>query len=249
MVRLLIETREPAVTAAPEVVFQALLTAIVSGRHAPGVRLPTERELQADLSTSRASVAKAMAKLVEWRLVSVRQGSGAIVRPRRDWSFQALPAFLELAGLEDRRSLTADLFGLLRSIGADSTRRVTARLTPGDLDHVREAVGAAYAVRHDFDAWLRADNEQFRCTLEATGQWATLWLGNDIFDVYAALATGQFIDFSVPRDYVSVHLAFLDLLEAGDIDGAADVMDGYLVRQEHALRAAARRAATRRASR
>jgi GntR family transcriptional repressor for pyruvate dehydrogenase complex len=57
-----------------------LETEIVSGRFAPGARLPSERQLAEELQVSRPIVREAMRALVERNLVEVLPGRGAFVR-------------------------------------------------------------------------------------------------------------------------------------------------------------------------
>ena len=68
-----------------DTVFEKLLSDIISGVYAAGVRLPPERELSRQLSTSRPTLREALRRLDEWNLVEPRRGSGIVVRPYRDW--------------------------------------------------------------------------------------------------------------------------------------------------------------------
>ena len=63
-------------------VFAALLEALLSGRYAPGEKLPTQRVLAADLGVTMSSVREALKRLEQMGLVDVRQGSAMRVR---DW--------------------------------------------------------------------------------------------------------------------------------------------------------------------
>jgi GntR family transcriptional repressor for pyruvate dehydrogenase complex len=66
---------------------------ILDGRWRPGERLPAERELASQLGVHRSSVREALRKLEELRLVVIRRGDGARVRP------------IESAGIEIVRDL------------------------------------------------------------------------------------------------------------------------------------------------
>src|SRR3712207_4982723 len=63
-------------------VFRRLTEAILSGRYAPGEKLPTQRALAADLGVNVASVREAVKRLEQLRLVEVRQGDAMRVA---DW--------------------------------------------------------------------------------------------------------------------------------------------------------------------
>ncbi len=57
-----------------ERIAERFVTAIALGQFVPGQRLPTERELAAMLSVSRATVREAIARLAEAGYVTVRRG-------------------------------------------------------------------------------------------------------------------------------------------------------------------------------
>jgi len=63
-------------------VFATLLEALLSGRYAPGEKLPTQRRLAADLGVTMSSVREALKRLEQMGLVDVRHGSAMRVR---DW--------------------------------------------------------------------------------------------------------------------------------------------------------------------
>jgi GntR family transcriptional repressor for pyruvate dehydrogenase complex len=63
-------------------VFRILCEDVLSGRYAPGEKLPTQRRIAADLGVNMASVREAVKRLEQLRLVEVRHGDAMRVR---DW--------------------------------------------------------------------------------------------------------------------------------------------------------------------
>jgi GntR family transcriptional regulator, transcriptional repressor for pyruvate dehydrogenase complex len=63
-------------------VFGELLEALLSGRYAPGEKLPTQRALAADLGVTMTSLREALKRLEQMGLVDVRHGDAMRVR---DW--------------------------------------------------------------------------------------------------------------------------------------------------------------------
>jgi GntR family transcriptional regulator, transcriptional repressor for pyruvate dehydrogenase complex len=63
-------------------VFRVLCEDIVSGRYAPGEKLPTQRALASDLGVNMSPVREAVKRLEQLRLVEVRQGDAMRVA---DW--------------------------------------------------------------------------------------------------------------------------------------------------------------------
>ena len=70
---------------APEQVFRGLVADVLSGRYAPGERLPTQRALAAALGVNLASVREGVKQLEQLRPVETRHGDGMRVR---DWRAQ-----------------------------------------------------------------------------------------------------------------------------------------------------------------
>ena len=100
---------------------------IAEGRLTTGSRLPPERELCQRLQISRVTLRRALAKLVDDRLLTASHGRGWYVgepvpAPRRDWP-NALESFTETAA---RLGLTA------------SSRVLRAELAPASLDEAEE---------------------------------------------------------------------------------------------------------------
>ena len=63
-------------------VFATLLEALLSGRYAPGEKLPTQRALAADLGVTMSSLREALKRLEQMGLIEVRHGDAMRVR---DW--------------------------------------------------------------------------------------------------------------------------------------------------------------------
>jgi DNA-binding FadR family transcriptional regulator len=68
----------------PDAVFEQLRDRIVSGRFAPGDRLPAERTLCESFGVNRGAVREALKRLVQARLVAVRHGGSSEVLDYRD---------------------------------------------------------------------------------------------------------------------------------------------------------------------
>src|SRR5665647_1292689 len=107
----------PAVPAI-DLVFEKLLSDIVSGSYPAGSRLPAERELSRQLGASRPTLREALRRLGEWNLVEPRRGSGIVIRPYRDWSIEVIAAYLRYgkptAGQPSIGRILIDMFAMRR---------------------------------------------------------------------------------------------------------------------------------------
>src|SRR3712207_3828096 len=100
----------------PDQVFTELVGGILSGRYAPGERLPTQRELAKQLGVNMASVREGIKRLEQLRLVEVRHGDAMRVTDWRahgglDVLAYAATAFTEPL-MEARRLLLKEAAGL-----------------------------------------------------------------------------------------------------------------------------------------
>jgi GntR family transcriptional repressor for pyruvate dehydrogenase complex len=63
----------------PDVVYQQLVSLIASGRLKPGEKLPSERDMAADMGVSRQSIREAINQARTVGLIEVRQGGSTVV--------------------------------------------------------------------------------------------------------------------------------------------------------------------------
>ena len=125
---------------------------IVSGRLAPGVRLPTEQEMMTSFGVSRTVIREAVAALKADGLVVTRQGSGAFVAAQNRRPFRIEPSQLEtvrdvLHLMELRMSVEIEAAGLA------AERRLHEDLVEIDrrLDDIDRAIDAGeQAINEDF---------------------------------------------------------------------------------------------------
>lgn len=230
----------PALNQTPSLalVFDRLLSGIVSGHYAPGTRLPSERDLAKMIGASRPTLREALRRLGEWRLVAVRRGSGVVVRELRDWSIDVLPAYLRFGapatGPRAVGALLVDLLAMRRALMADVIKEIIPRLEPGMLDPARAQVQRAWAARNDVASFVREDFEVFRICCESAHFLPGLWFLNSYGSVYMELAdsiASAGVPLATPDDYLDIYTRFLDLVEKKDGDGARDLFGTYL--EEH----------------
>lgn len=147
---------------------------IASGELAEGSRLPSERELAAQLGVSRPSVREAIIALEIAGKVEVRGGAGVVVAPRR-------PVALTTGSFEGQGP-----FELLRAreliecgIVAEAARCATAQ----DLDAIRAAVDEMQR-RHDLQLSFDASDREFHVSIaRATHNAALVAVVRDAWDL------------------------------------------------------------------
>lgn len=163
-----IQPREPAHQACEH----ALRRAILRGELAIGERLPPERELAAQLGVSRLTLRAALATLEAAGLVSVRHGSGYLVRDFvRDGGPDLLAGVTELAGERgDLPPVAADLLRVRRHLAHAALERLVEHPpTAAAVRAVTSAIDAMAAVAPaDLPAIARADLAVLSAVIDAT---------------------------------------------------------------------------------
>ena len=150
-----------------------LRRSILRGALKPGKRLPPERTLAEKFQVNRVTVRSALARLAAANLLSVRQGSGYVVRDfRHDGGTNLLPALLELA----RGTSLVDTAGDLLSIRRHLARAVLERLARGTTAEARaqiaekvDALEAAVERGEPQDALAERDIAVLQAIVDATG--------------------------------------------------------------------------------
>jgi GntR family transcriptional repressor for pyruvate dehydrogenase complex len=198
---------------------------ILSGRLAPGMRLPTESELSDVLGVSRSVVRDSVRVLVARGLVTVRQGRGTTVAEPSDVAYSnALLVLLTRSGLtmgdvyNARATLETTLVGLAAKNSTDADRA---------------ALGEAYerfraAVARDDNEEAGASHAMFHARiLEAVHQPALAQMLRPMADLTIVSSAA-----SVLRTYsgdweVEAHAPILEALKAGDPDAAARAVEAH----------------------
>lgn len=153
-------------------VIDALGSAIVSGRFAPGELLPREPDLMAEFQASRPSLREALKVLAAKGLIEMRQRVGTRVRPRDLWNmFDSDVLAWHLGGGDDRTqgdAILRDLIELRQIIEPAAARYAATRASIEDLRRIQQAHNAMAAAIHDLTAYARADVEFHMAVLAAS---------------------------------------------------------------------------------
>ncbi len=163
----------------PDLVFAELCEAILSGRYAPGERLPTQRTLAAELDVNMASVREALGRLQQLRLVEVRHGDATRVL---DWRRSGGLEALAVLGSVDRGTI-ASLFEARRLLLVQAARLAASRRSEEQAATLIE-LGDAIAVAADDHAALLADWAYMSAVIEAAGNLVFQLIMNSVGQLY-----------------------------------------------------------------
>jgi GntR family transcriptional regulator, transcriptional repressor for pyruvate dehydrogenase complex len=170
-------------TSLPDQVFRRLVTDVLSGRYAPGERLPTQRALAAELGVNLASVREGVKRLEQLRLVETRHGDGMRVR---DWRAQGgldvLVHAVASGGALDA-ALVGEVFEARRLLLAEASALAAERRTQEQAALLERLAGELRAAEDDAAA-QGLDLAFMATVIEAARNLAFSLIANSIRDVY-----------------------------------------------------------------
>ena len=187
-----------------DTVHDRLRDAIVDGTLAPG-EVVRDTELAGWLGVSRTPVREALLRLGETGLVRAAPGRSTVV------------AEIDLAEVREAHAVVATMHRL-------AVAEAVTRLTPGDLERMREANTrfAAAVDAHDTEAALAADDAFHAVAVEASANRALATVLDQFGPVVRRLERLRFASVAA-ADSVDLHDRLVAACEAGDLDAAADV--------------------------
>ena len=117
-----------------------LLGGIIGGQLRVGEKLPTERELAADLNVNRSTVRAALGKLESLELVEIRHGDGVYVKDFRRSSNLELILALTRMDEKQRDSVISSLLRLRTIFGPDMAFLASQNRTDDHLRSLKEVI-------------------------------------------------------------------------------------------------------------
>jgi DNA-binding FadR family transcriptional regulator len=221
-------------------VVEALFSTILDGSWPPGTRLPTERELAAQFDASRSTIRSAIARLIEWRVVVTRQGSGARVLERRSWKADVTPyVFYHLVGtgeFEQLGRLFQDGFFFQRFLVLGLMEQAAGDLEGSDLSSVRALVDRAWEHREDPARFMKYQRQILPEILERAGRMTSLWFLNSIATPYLGTMAAIARSAEIPDSFSDLLYDTIDALEDGDAARARASYEAALDDIDQAIR-------------
>ncbi len=164
-------------------VFRALAEEILSGRYAPGEKLPTQRTLAAELEVNMASVREAVKRLEQLRLLEVRHGDAMRVRDWREHGgLDVVAHVLFRAGGLDTGTL-ASLLEARRLMLQESARLAAERRSDEQAAKLEE-LAARFAGAEDDEAAQALDFAFMTELVDAAGNVVFVLILNSIRQLY-----------------------------------------------------------------
>lgn len=211
-------------------VADVLLERILSGRYAPGLKLPSETEIATELGCGRSTVREALSQLASVGVVRSRRGSGAVVLDyRREGTLALLAPWITQGKMDQPLGvIVAELLHMRTHLACESARLAALYATPASLEPVRHLAEHARTLENDPIAHSLNDLEINRALVASSCVWPAVWLGQSIWQAMAELARRFPMLTLVPPGYGQHMTELLARIEARDAEGAMDLVAEHL---------------------
>lgn len=203
-----------------------LAAQIVEGEIEEGARLPHEGEMLAQLQVGRATLREALRLLEVWGLVVIRTGPGGGPTVRRPSSGEFAE---QLALMLQFQQLTLlDVSDARLALEPMMARLAAERITPGEVADLRDSI-EIMSRSYDDPAEFWSQNARFHTGVAEAGESSVISM---IIDALKFIGDGASSGVHYGRaeleEVVHAHTKIVDLLEAGDAEGAAASMQRHL---------------------
>jgi GntR family transcriptional repressor for pyruvate dehydrogenase complex len=135
-----------------------LRSQILSGKYAPGDRLPSERELSERLGVNRASAREALKQLEQTGMISIRRGGGARVLPLEEAGLGVLQHVLS-ADASPQRELVSQWLDVHELIIAGSARLAVERGTAEEFAQAKQLLRRLTEPSLSAEAYIKVGDE------------------------------------------------------------------------------------------
>jgi len=212
----------------PDVIVDNLTEAIMTGRFAPGERLPSERELGDQFGVSRTVIREAVRSLAARGLVSVTSGRGLEVA---EVTVDTVTGSLRLF-LRGQRSFDYGKIHEVRcAMEVETAALAAGRASPQDIealtalcDDLEQHLGAA-----DYRAAAASDFEFHRVLMAVAGNELFLVMLDSISDILREIRDRSYPAQGVGQDGLKAHRTILNAVAGGDGAASREAMLTHLM--------------------
>lgn len=219
---------------------------ILRGDYQPGDRLPAEREIASRLGVNRTSVREALRKLEEHRLVVIRHGGGATVRPLREASIEVVRHLVFAGGRLDH-DVARQLLDVEEMLVAGAARLAVEHGTDAELERARELIGRLASRHIGDDAFLDTMETLVALIAEASTNLVLQLARNAVMPLFAERFRQARKQLRPPHDQLAPVLARIEkALQTRDGAAAEEAVRSLIRSNRPRILAALERAAANR---
>lgn len=205
-------------------VMRSILSAIVSGRLKSGETLPTEAELAQQLSVGISSVREALSALQGMGVISVRHGSGRIVR---GLTFSAI-SDVRVADAAVSGELLLQVTEVRQLLEAHSIRYATTHASPAALEEIRESVEAMELAVERGEMGVEEDGEFHLAIARSTGNLALVLLQESLNSLMNMIRYKSHAQEGRPAQAAREHRAIFTAVLSGNTELAEQLLQAHL---------------------
>jgi len=158
---------------------------ILAGTYAPGVALPSERDLAKRYAVTRTSLKHALVRLEQLGMIETRHGVGSIVLDvRQSGGADLLPHLVSAEGGSTTQKLLAEVLEARTFVAASFARLAAHRRTEKDLDELDELLESLASEAGGAEEVQKLENAFVRTLARAGRNRAFVLLVNSVSAAY-----------------------------------------------------------------
>lgn len=207
-----------------ERIAQKIIDLVNTGELKPGDRLPSERDLMAQLQVSRTPIREALRSLSLIGLLETRPGDGTYVSEHLTSALASQLAWPMVLGRQDVLEWI-EVRGLLETHVAGLAAE---RATPSLIRRLEDALETYHDATEEFERLVGAEIAFHEVIVDMTGNETLKQLMRIFYDVYRQLVRDRRLHFAVGRTFEQGHREILEAIKAGDAEAASQAMTDHL---------------------
>lgn len=218
-------------TSLSDAVIESVISQIREGKYRAGDRIPTERELAAQLGVGRTSVREGLSFLAKMGVLEIRQGAGMVVRSLSLGEvFENLIPVQTIIELPDRD--VRNIMHVRRVLEAESARTAARNATDEQLDRLGDLLESMSDALDKPREYLDLDLEFHVVLAEAGGNPVLAQLTGLIRDIYTRYFEIVLEDPAMNETSLAFHRKLHAALRKRDPDAAYQHIIAHLLQAE-----------------
>lgn len=193
-----------------------------------GDRLPSERDLAEQFQVSRSSVREAIRSLELQGLVVSRRGSGTFINTENLDSVLALVA----ASFNTGEAMLRDIFEMRRILEPSLAALAAQKASLDEVGRMREILEEQQHQIDQGETGVEADTAFHFALAQATHNDALVKLVSAVEDILRRSRDRSLQEPGRPQRSLASHCQVLEMIEAGDAQGAQQAMEHHLTTVE-----------------
>jgi fatty acid metabolism transcriptional regulator FadR len=211
-----------------EQIEEQIRSSIIRGTYKPGDRLPPERVLAKLFNVTRTTLREALKKLESLKLLTIRQGDGAMVGDYLNSESLDLLGDLLFSKDKVNGQILDNILEARKVFGIEMLKLALRKCGRKQIEDYENLVGEMEKSLHDAEKVQILDFEGFHILARATQNLVFVFILNSIKGIYLKHREFFLRIYDHPENVLNTHTAILEGMKKGRAQNALKIMEKYL---------------------